>query len=141
MKLYMLAVVLVSLSLTSSLPMARRQAQAGLKSCNQWDNPTTVDMCKVSGAIYATADEAAAAAPATYQEIAAAQPGVYSEPFKCDKICPPGEVPGCQKSNKYTGGTGPVVIAVPVLGGWLSMTCYFGVTREEGCRICIPDPT
>jgi len=108
------------------------------RGCNVWKNPTTVDICSDSSTVYPTAAAAEAAPPASYADVAAAQTATYSVPFTCNNICPLGEIPGCQKSNRFTDGSDASVSAVPVPGGFKSRTCYTGATREEGCRKCIP---
>jgi hypothetical protein len=106
--------------------------------CNTWRADTTVDMYADSSTVYDTEQEAAAAPAMSYSEVCAAQAPVFSGPFTCDKICPPNEYPGCQKTNKFTGGNGPSVTGVPAPGGgFSSRTSYTGVTRQEGCRVCI----
>jgi len=95
-------------------------------------------ICATGSTLYDSATDASTAPAQSYASVVAAQTPVYTGPFTCDKICPPGEFPGCDKANKYVGYTSVTVTAVAAPSGkWYSKTCYTGTTRSEGCMRCI----
>lgn len=121
--------------------VAFAQTQSESRGCKVFKDPHTRTICVDSSTIYATASEAASAPPASLQDaIDATPPPSFHEDFTCNLICPPGEVPGCEKRFKYVQSGSPTVSAVAVPGGYISRTCYT-TTRTEGCTKCILDPT
>jgi hypothetical protein len=121
--------------------VAFAQVQSASRNCGAFEDPHTRVICVDSSTIYATASAAASAPPASLQDAIDATPTPkFHEQFTCDLICPPGEVPGCEKKFKYVQSGSPSVSAVAVPGGYKSRTCYT-TTRTEGCTECILDPT